>query len=65
MNFELSPEQREGRPVGQVERRLVRRPASRHRALRPLTIPPVLIGLWIWSSEFQWAARIFASAWSG
>jgi len=26
----------------------------------PLTIPPVLIGLWIWSSEFQWAARFFA-----
>jgi Putative transmembrane protein (PGPGW) len=27
----------------------------------PLTIPPVLIGLWIWSSEFQWAARVFAT----
>jgi hypothetical protein len=27
----------------------------------PLTIPPVLIGLWIWSSEFQWAARFFAA----
>lgn len=26
----------------------------------PLTIPPVLIGLWIWSSEFLWAARFFA-----
>jgi hypothetical protein len=26
----------------------------------PLTIPPVLVGLWIWSSEFQWAARFFA-----
>ena len=26
----------------------------------PLTIPPVLIGLWIWSTEFQWAARFFA-----
>jgi hypothetical protein len=26
----------------------------------PLTIPPVLIGLWIWSSEFEWAARFFA-----
>src|SRR5919107_20152 len=26
----------------------------------PLTIPPVLLGLWIWSSEFQWAARFFA-----
>ena len=27
----------------------------------PLTIPPVLIGLWIWSTEFQWAARFFAA----
>ena len=27
----------------------------------PLTIPPVLIGLWVWSSEFQWAARFFAA----
>src|SRR5688572_14297871 len=27
----------------------------------PLTIPPVLIGLWIWSSEFQWAARVFVT----
>ncbi|SNR30752.1 PGPGW domain-containing protein [Blastococcus mobilis] len=27
----------------------------------PLTIPPILIGLWIWSSEFLWAARIFAT----
>ena len=27
----------------------------------PLTIPPVLIGLWVWSSEFQWAARFFAT----
>jgi hypothetical protein len=27
----------------------------------PLTIPPVLIGLWIWSSEFQWAARLFGT----
>ena len=27
----------------------------------PLTIPPVLVGLWIWSSEFQWAARLFAT----
>jgi hypothetical protein len=26
----------------------------------PLTIPPVLFGLWVWSSEFQWAARFFA-----
>ena len=27
----------------------------------PLTIPPVLIGLWVWSTEFAWAARLFAS----
>ena len=27
----------------------------------PLTIPPVLIGLWVWSSEFRWAARLFAT----
>lgn len=27
----------------------------------PLTIPPVLLGLWVWSSEFQWAARLFAA----
>ena len=25
----------------------------------PLTIPPVLLGLWIWSTEFDWAHRIF------
>lgn len=25
----------------------------------PLTIPPVLIGLWIWSSEFAFAERFF------
>jgi hypothetical protein len=25
----------------------------------PLTIPPVLIGLWIWSSEFEFAKRFF------
>lgn len=25
----------------------------------PLTIPPVLLGLWIWSSEFRWARRFF------
>lgn len=25
----------------------------------PLTIPPVLVGLWIWSSEFAWADRFF------
>ncbi len=23
----------------------------------PLTIPPVLLGLWIWSTEFTWADR--------
>ncbi len=27
----------------------------------PLTIPPVLAGLWIWSTEFAWAARFFAA----
>lgn len=27
----------------------------------PLTIPPVLLGLWIWSTEFHWAARFFDS----
>jgi len=27
----------------------------------PLTIPPVLLGLWIWSTEFEWARRFFAS----
>jgi hypothetical protein len=27
----------------------------------PLTIPPVLVGLWIWSTEFQWAALFFAT----
>lgn len=27
----------------------------------PLTIPPVLIGLWIWSTEFAWAKRFFES----
>jgi hypothetical protein len=27
----------------------------------PLTIPPVLAGLWIWSTEFAWAARLFAA----
>jgi hypothetical protein len=25
----------------------------------PLTIPPVLVGLWIWSTEFDWAHRFF------
>jgi len=23
----------------------------------PLTIPPVLLGLWVWSTEFSWARR--------
>ena len=27
----------------------------------PLTIPPVLAGLWVWSTEFAWAARLFAT----
>lgn len=27
----------------------------------PLTIPPVLLGLWIWSTEFGWAERLFDS----
>jgi uncharacterized membrane protein YbaN (DUF454 family) len=27
----------------------------------PLTIPPVLVGLWIWSTEFEWARRFFVS----
>jgi uncharacterized membrane protein YbaN (DUF454 family) len=25
----------------------------------PLTIPPVLIGLWIWSTEFRFAQKLF------
>src|SRR3954466_6607786 len=27
----------------------------------PLTIPPVLLGLWIWSAEFAFAERFFES----
>lgn len=27
----------------------------------PLTIPPVLVGLWIWSTEFDWAKRMFTT----
>jgi hypothetical protein len=27
----------------------------------PLTIPPLLVGLWIWSTEFAWAKRLFTS----
>jgi len=26
----------------------------------PLTIPPVLIGLWLWSTEFRFARKLFA-----
>lgn len=25
----------------------------------PLTIPPILVGLWVWSTEFEWARRFF------
>ncbi len=28
----------------------------------PLTIPPVVLGLWIWSTEFGWARSLFATA---
>ena len=28
----------------------------------PLTIPPVLLGLWIWSTEFHFARRLFERA---
>jgi 4-hydroxybenzoate polyprenyltransferase len=28
----------------------------------PLTIPPILLGLWIWSTEFRWADRLFDRA---
>ena len=27
----------------------------------PLTIPPMLLGLYIWSTEFRWAQRLFQS----
>ena len=27
----------------------------------PLTIPPIIVGLWIWSTEFEWAHRFFAA----
>jgi hypothetical protein len=27
----------------------------------PLTIPPILVGLWVWSTEFDWASRVFAT----
>jgi hypothetical protein len=26
----------------------------------PLTIPPIVLGLWLWSTEFEWAHRLFA-----
>jgi hypothetical protein len=25
----------------------------------PLTIPPIIVGLWLWSTEFAWAHRFF------
>ncbi len=28
----------------------------------PLTIPPILVGLWIWSTEFAWAGRLLDRA---
>ena len=28
----------------------------------PLTIPPVVLGLWVWSTEFDWARQLFATA---
>ena len=28
----------------------------------PLTIPPIVLGLWIWSTEFAWARSIFQTA---
>lgn len=35
-------------------------PGSRSRCCRgPLTLPAVLLGLWIWSTEFAWARRRF------
>ncbi|SFL10703.1 PGPGW domain-containing protein [Geodermatophilus ruber] len=27
----------------------------------PLTVPPVLVGLWVWSTEFDWARRFLAA----
>src|SRR4051794_9158463 len=27
----------------------------------PLTIPPILVGLWVWSTEFEWARRLFVA----
>ena len=28
----------------------------------PLTIPPILVGVWIWSTEFAWADRLLERA---
>lgn len=28
----------------------------------PLTIPPILLGVWIWASEFAWADRLLDRA---
>ncbi len=28
----------------------------------PLTIPPILLGVWIWSTEFAWADRLLERA---
>jgi hypothetical protein len=28
----------------------------------PLTIPPILLGVWIWSTEFAWAHRLLERA---
>jgi len=28
----------------------------------PLTIPPILLGVWIWSTEFDWADRLLDRA---
>lgn len=28
----------------------------------PLTIPPILLGVWIWSTEFAWADRLLLRA---
>ncbi len=28
----------------------------------PLTIPPILLGLWLWSTEFAWADRLLDRA---
>jgi hypothetical protein len=29
----------------------------------PLTIPPILLGLYVWSTEFSWARRLFGVFW--